>query len=348
MVSFYPGPSRIDPLIKDYLEEALQSGILSQNHRSNAFMALYESTYHAAQEYLGVPEDYSMYFISSATECWEILSQDLGAANNLHLYNGAFGEKGFLVNRSLYPNTTTAVVFDKEELPTIESYDANVLHLTQNETANGTQLPASWITSLRKKNPAALITVDATSSLGGQLLNIQDADVWFASVQKCFGLPSGMAVLFCSPQLVERCRHNKKVYYNSITQQELQFKKRQTTHTPNTLGIYLLNKVLRSRRTLTTLSQTLNAQAKEWYAALEQHPLFQPLVHNIEVRSDTVIAAQGHAADIERFKKHCVQNHYIIGNGYGQHASETFRIANFPSHQKEEIAFLHQLLISFQ
>jgi len=348
MVSFYPGPSRLDPHLKHYIQDAFQSGILSQNHRSPAFIQLYENTWTTVRSYFEVPDDYSLYFVSSATECWEILSQELGQLKNLHLYNGAFGEKGFNSNVSFHPDTVIGLPFDQEENPAAQTYAAEVIHLTQNETANGTQLSGDWLKELRQKNPAAFITVDATSSLGGQSLPMASADIWFASVQKCLGLPSGMAVLMCSKRVIECCKKIKSGHYNTIASLEEQFKKRQTTHTPNILGIYLLYRVLSERIKLNELHGTLKQQAKEWYALIEQHSLFEPLIHNKDVRSDTIITVKGNPSDIDRFKNHCAEKEYIIGNGYGADKNSTFRIANFPAHQPLEVAFLQHLLINFK
>jgi phosphoserine aminotransferase len=334
--------------VEHYLREALQSGILSQNHRSSVFMQLYEDTWSTVRSYFNVPDDYSLYFVSSATECWEILSQELGQLKNLHVYNGAFGEKGFNINASFHPDTVIGLPFDKEESPLAEAYHAEVIHLTQNETANGTQLSADWLENLRKQNPSAYITVDATSSLGGQVLPIASADVWFASVQKCLGLPSGMAVLMCSKRVVEFCKNNKTPYYNSIASLELQFQTRQTTHTPNILAIYLFYRTLRARQELKTIHESLKNQAQKWYQLLEQHSLFEPLIASQAQRSDTIIAVQGPASDIERFKTYCSEKEYIIGNGYGADKGNTFRIANFPAHQVSEVAFLQDLLIHFK
>ncbi|MBC7485212.1 MAG: aminotransferase class V-fold PLP-dependent enzyme [Cytophagaceae bacterium] len=334
--------------MEHYIHDAFQSGILSQNHRSPAFMQLYENTWTTVRSYFEVPDDYSLYFVSSATECWEILSQELGQLKNLHLYNGAFGEKGFNINASFHPNTVIGLPFDQEENPAAQTYSAEVIHLTQNETANGTQLSAVWLKVLRKNNTTAFITVDATSSLGGQALPMASADVWFASVQKCLGLPSGMAVLICSKRLVDFCKKNNSGYYNSITSLEDQFQKRQTTHTPNILGIYLLYRVLSERLKLNELHHTLKQQARQWYELIEQHALFESLIYNKDVRSDTIITVKGNPSDIERFKNHCAEKEYIIGNGYGADKNSTFRIANFPAHQAAEVAFLQHLLINFK
>lgn len=348
MISFYPGPSRLDPHLEHYTRDAFLSGILSQNHRSAAFMELYEDTLDIVRSYFNVPEDYSLYFVSSATECWEILSQELGSMKNVHVYNGAFGEKGFTLNSSFHPDTVVGLPFDQEENTVAQTYAAEVIHLTQNETANGTQLSYSYLEELRKQNPLALITVDATSSLGGQVLPMSSADVWYASVQKCLGLPSGMAVLICSKRMVEWCKKNKTVYYNSVASLESNFQNRQTTHTPNVLGIYLLQRTLNDRLPLKDIHAALRQQAQQWYQIVEQHSIVKPLILNEAQRSDTIIAVKGDPSDIERFKNHCLQQGYIIGNGYGVNKNHTFRIANFPAHQKSEIAFLQNLLINFK
>jgi len=311
-------------------------------------MQLYEDTWTTVCSYFNIPDDYSLYFVSSATECWEILSQELGQLKNLHIYNGAFGEKGFNSNASFHPDTVIGLPFDKEEFPRAQAYAAEVIHLTHNETANGTQLPASWLEELRKQNPSAFITVDATSSFGGQVLPMASADVWFASVQKCLGLPSGMGVLICSKRVVDFCKKNKTSYYNSIASQELQFQNRQTTHTPNILGVYLLYRTLNARQELKVIHQSLKDQAQQWYQLLETNTLFQPLIATKALRSDTIIAAAGNASSIERFKTYCAQKEYIIGNGYGADKNNTFRIANFPAHQTSEIAVLQDLLIHYK
>jgi phosphoserine aminotransferase len=121
--------------------------------------------------------------------------------------------------------------------------DADVVCLTHNETSNGTHLK-QWNTILAKY-PDALIAVDATSSMAGVELDWQSADIWFASVQKCFGLPAGMAVMVCSPRALQYAESiGDRKYYNSLLFMNDNFKKYQTHYTPNVLEIYLLSKIL--------------------------------------------------------------------------------------------------------
>ncbi|MEL7002780.1 MAG: aminotransferase class V-fold PLP-dependent enzyme, partial [Bacteroidota bacterium] len=60
-----------------YVKEAYNEGILSANHRSQSFMDLYKKTQDLLRAKLNVPEDYFIFFTSSATECWEIIAQSL-------------------------------------------------------------------------------------------------------------------------------------------------------------------------------------------------------------------------------------------------------------------------------
>lgn len=350
MVSFYPGPSVLQPNLEHYFKDALEEGILSENHRSDAFMALHQKAVLAVKEYLKIPENYSVYFVSSATECWEIICQDFIDCKTVHVYNGAFGEKWFQYNQSLQNKNCHGFTFNQENvlpLNLVKKENAQVIHITQNETSNGTQINNVHLEILRNENPEAFICVDATSSLGGQDLPIGNADIWFASVQKCFGLPSGMAVLICSNKSIEYSKKRDQPFYNSVYKQEQQYAKHQTTHTPNTLGIYLLNKTIEQSKTIEILSQKLREQALRWYTLFSEHRVFEPLVLNPSTRSDTVIALKGSEEVIDKLKLTCRNQGYILGNGYGKDNASTFRIANFPAHQEKDILALQHIITHF-
>ena len=77
MISFYPGPSRVHEEIPDYVKEAYREGILSINHRSEEFMSMSEKTISLLKNKLEIPKNYSVFYTTSATECWEIIAQSL-------------------------------------------------------------------------------------------------------------------------------------------------------------------------------------------------------------------------------------------------------------------------------
>ena len=84
LISFYPGPSRVYDDIPKYVKEAHKEGVLSMNHRSDEFMALYKETVSLLQKKLNIPKDYTILFTSSATECWEMIAQSLIEKESIH------------------------------------------------------------------------------------------------------------------------------------------------------------------------------------------------------------------------------------------------------------------------
>ncbi|MBX2914449.1 MAG: alanine--glyoxylate aminotransferase family protein [Cyclobacteriaceae bacterium] len=331
MISFYPGPSQVHDRVAAYVREAQLAGILSMNHRSPACMALVKKTISVLKQKLNVPKSYTVLFLSSATECWEVLAQSLVVESSTHLYNGAFGKKWFSYTQALKPGATAVVFHREEELP-VASYQGEVLCITQNETSNGTQVSMPVLKKIRFQNPHALLAIDATSSMGGQVLDFSIGDVWFASVQKCFGLPAGLAVMICSPRAVQRVQHlNERAHYNSLVNQLHFAANHQTTHTPNVLGIYLLYRVLQDSTAVQPIYKRLRQQAATCYAQLTEAKNLQPLIQNPAVRSDTVIAVTASVAAIKRTKAKAKRARLLLGEGYGELKHSTFRVANFPA-----------------
>jgi phosphoserine aminotransferase len=350
MKSFYPGPSKLYHEIAGLMQKACEEGVLSINHRSKEFIALSKSTIQLLKEKLNIPTDYSVFYTSSATECWEIISQSLVRKQSFHIYNGAFGEKWHEYSRKINLDSR-GLAFDLEGTPEVQGLklfkETEMLCLTQNETSNGTQVSHEIIEAYQQRFPELLLAIDATSSLGGTELNIAGADIWFASVQKCFGLPAGMALLICSPKAMKRAAQiNDKRRYNSLLLMQEKMKDWQTTHTPNVLNIYLLKNILEKIHTINKISDATHQKAKTWYSFFEGRKNMSPLVKNTNLRSDTVICVQGQDSFIASLKDAAKNEGYLLGNGYGKWAKNTFRIANFPAITEEDIRSLQEFLIN--
>lgn len=347
MTTFYPGPSQIYPQIADYLQDAYQSGILSANHRSTQCMALVEHTLELFHVKLNVPKEYSIFFTSSATECWEIISQSIISPRYVHIYNGAFGKKWFEYSSKLAQNECTSLEFGiAETLPAFEKKYDDIVCITQNETSNGTQIGMSQLAHIQANNQ--LIAIDAVSSMAGIELDWNLADIWLASVQKCFGLPAGLGIMVCSPKtlhVVENQNHTN--HYNSLLFIAKNMDKFQTTHTPNVLGIYLLNRVLQQIPNITETSKRIKKQAHDWYEFFDVNSNFELLCKNKTTQSDTVIVVKGGAHQIEELKKKAQEIGLILGKGYGSFAENTFRIANFPAIEPNDIERLKHCISTF-
>lgn len=348
MISLYPGPSKLHRSVPSFMQEAADAGILSINHRSDTFMELMQDTKQALTHTLRIPNGYATLFTSSATECWEILAQSLLKGSSLHLFNGAFGEKWFTYAHHIKRGSEKNVFGLQEALPVEEvliPLMAEMVCITQNETSNGTKVSSKLISSLQEMSPSTLIAVDATSSLAGEALNLECADVWFASVQKCFGLPAGLGVMLLSERAQARVRYiHEEGRYNSLLSLLDFSKKNQTPYTPNVLGIFLLGKICSTLGETALYYPALAARAKQLYSYFEQHPMLEPLVHQEQVRSDTVVAVRGAADAVQKAHILAKEAGLLLGKGYGKWEKETFRIANFPSHDDEEHALLMRTL----
>jgi phosphoserine aminotransferase len=349
MLSFYPGPSKVHPEVLGFIQEAFSNGVVSINHRSERFEVLLKDTLQILHEKWNIPHDYTLYFISSATEAWEIVAQSLIKEKSLHLYNGAFGKKWAHYTKQIIPNALSVEFGLNEDLksiaPTLTTKDFDTICLVQSETSNGTgQTICRSDFDLQED---AIIAVDATSTMGGINLPWPEADVWFASVQKCMGIPAGLGVLICSSKALERATQlNKKVHYNDILLMEENRKLFQTHYTPNVLSIYVLNKLAHLLPNLTVIDQQTWEKASiltDYFSNANSFNL-SFLIENPNLRLPTVFALQGEPEQIKRLQNLCLKNNIELGKGYGEWKDNTIRIANFPSHTLEDFSQLINLI----
>ena len=347
MISFYPGPSRVHDEVPAYVKDAFKAGIMSINHRSEEFMKMSETTITLLKNKLNIPKSYTVFFTSSATECWEIIAQSLVKDKSFHLYNGAFGQKWFDYTKRIHP-LAIPLPFDLNEKlnpkKLIFEQREGIICLTQNETSNGTQVATSVIKAIKKTNPSYLIAVDATSSMAGIELEFKSADIWFASVQKCFGLPAGLGLLICSPQALQQSEAiGEKNHYNSLGFMTEMMAKWQTSCTPNVLGIYLLMRVLENSEPIDAVHAMTLERYEKWVEFLSGTTL-KHLIDNEAVHSHTVIPVSMNADVVQKIKKDAKSQGLLLGEGYGNWKSTSFRIANFPALKEKEIQSLMKFL----
>lgn len=348
MTTFNPGPSQQYDSIPGYLQDACTEGILSMGHRGARFQQLYEAVLQGFRDKLGLPQDYSLYFFGSATECWQVLAEGIISKNALHAYSGAFGQRWYEYAQHIVPGVQSlpfGVDTPFAQLQGSLLQPVEMVCFTHNETSNGSQVPLARVAEVRAVLQEQLIAIDATSSMGGQQLPWTVADVWFASVQKCFGMPAGLAVMACSPHARKRMAtiaHTGR--YNGLMRVHQYWETRQTSYTPNVLAIYLLGRVLADATSIADTDSLLQQRAQRYYALLEAHPVLQPHVQLAASRSVTTIAVDCPPELLDKIKADALALGLQLGNGYKPLHTGTFRIANFPAIQQEAVDRLCQFI----
>lgn len=344
MLSFYPGPSKVHPESLVYIQEAFEQGIISINHRSERFEKLLEATFQTLHYKWNIPADYTIYFVSSATEAWEIVNQSLVRNKSTHLYNGAFGKKWAHYAGSVADSIEFRIDQSLVEMAQqIGPIRGDTLCLVQSETSNGTGQ------KIRRSDyqlaEDALIAVDATSSMGGIELPWSEADVWLASVQKCIGIPAGMGLMICSPKALARAKEmGRHTHYNDVLFLEENRRHFQTQMTPNILSIYLVFRLTQQLPMLSEIHQATLAKLKIWTDFWDKETAFSYLIEKPELRLPTVLALKGNPEKINQLHETCLKKGIELGKGYGEWKQTSFRIANFPSHTIEDIQTLIQTI----
>lgn len=227
---------------------------------------------------------------------------------------------------------------------------ADHIAITHNETSTGVSTPLETIYKIREANSEAIISIDAVSSLPYLNIDYTKIDALYVSVQKCFGLPAGLGIWLVNDRCIQRAEETTKnisvlkSYHNllSLVQQARNF---QTVSTPNVFSIYLLAKVTADmlHRGIQLIRSEIKYKSAILYKMIDDHQKLQAFVIDKSLRSDTIIVlnTNDHTSEIIDFLEH---KKLIIGTGYGKMKNTQARIANFPTHSKEQFEMLTDLL----
>ncbi|MDH5379246.1 MAG: aminotransferase class V-fold PLP-dependent enzyme [Cyclobacteriaceae bacterium] len=352
-IYFTPGPSELYFTVEDHIKTALKKGVPSISHRSSQFKSIYSETVEGIRQLLNLPENYYIGFTSSANEVWERILQNLVVNKSTHLVNGAFSNK-FYEFATLMGKDATKIEADYGQCidPKTVSLDPDteLLAITHNETSSGANQTLDDIKSLREMYPDQLLALDVVSSAPSYPIDYSMVDTAYFSVQKCFGLPAGLGVWIYNDRCLEKNSQIQKTNstgtYHRLSHLHEMGLKNQNPETPNVLGIYLLGEVVKDmlRKGQETIWRETQYKSSLLYHNLENHSLFTPFVKKKEWRSNTtlVFECKNPSEVIEKLS----EKNMIIGKGYGKYADSQIRIANFPTHSKEQVELLVDILLS--
>ncbi len=349
---FTPGPSELYFSVEQHVKKALRTGIGSITHRGQQFKDIYKQVDTNLRELLNLPNNYTILFTNSATEVWDLSTEGLIKEKSLHIVNGAFSEKFYkVVNNSSKEALLTSSNWG--EFPEID-YDlvkqADHIAITHNETSTGVSTPLETIYKIREENSEAIISIDAVSSLPYVDIDYTKIDALYVSVQKCFGLPAGLGIWLVNDRCLSKAEEvlkekNGFLSYHNINALVKQARNYQTVSTPNVLIIYLLAKVTSDmlNRGIQLIRSEIKYKSAIFYKMIERHSKITSFVNDKSLQSDTIIVlnTEENTQDLMDF---LASKKLLVGTGYGKVKSTQVRIANFPTHSKEQFEMLTDLV----
>lgn len=348
-IYFTVGPSQVYPTIYKHLNKSIEQDIFSLNHRGAGFKELFKSTTEGLKKLLNIPANFQIFFVSSALESMERITQSTCGKTSFHIITGAFGKAWANYASQLGKNVLT-VNFDNTNEAKLSDLKipekAEIICITQNDTSTGFWIPMSEIIALKNKYPEKLIALDIVSSVPYVDIDFKYVDLAFFSVQKGFGLPAGLAVIIASPKALEKTETliKKGVVvggYHSFKNLSAKAEGFQTPETPNVLNIFLLNAVIGDmlKKGLKKIRQEIDQKSQSLYKFFENHKQFEPFIKYSEFRSPTTLVIDVKSQS-EKLRKKLAKTGYIVGAGYGDNKLTHIRIANFPSHQLKDVKLL--------
>jgi len=185
---------------------------------------------------------------------------------------------------------------------------------------------------MKEKYPDVLVFVDAVSAMVGLPLHFDELawDVTFASVQKAFAIPPGLAVAVVSNRALEKSKNvPNRGYYFDFQQFAKRAQQSQTPATPNIPHIMALN--YQCEKLLTEGMDNVWKRhgrmgdfVRAW--AGEKFDLF--CEQNYASNTLTTVKNTRGINVAETINAIQEKHNTIFGNGYGKLKEQTFRIAH--------------------
>lgn len=331
---FIPGPVKVD---QDVLEQLARPTL---GHRGKEYTQLHKETIDMLKKIFFTEQNVFL-STSSASGIWEAAIRNCVGFDETVLAAccGAFSDKWASVIKSCgrkvdelkveWGKATTAQLIDEK----LASGKYAAITLVYSETSTGLANPVYEISKMMKeKYPDVLVFVDSVSAMVGLPLHFDQLgwDITFASVQKAFAIPPGLAVAVVTKRALEKSKSvPDRGYYFDFQNFAKAAEKNQTPTTPNIPHIMALNyqckKLLKEgMENVWTRHKKMAEFVRGW--AKEKFDLFceekyasntlttVKNTHGINV-AETIAVIQ---------KKH----NTIFGNGYGRLKEQAFRIAH--------------------
>jgi aspartate aminotransferase-like enzyme len=344
---YIPGPTEV----RDDVIEAMCQPMFG--HRMDRMTDLYTTVVEDTREFLDTDNDVVV-LTASGTEFMESSILNLVDEDVLCTTCGSFSERQANVAERLGKNVDTleyewgrAVKPENvREALEADGTDYDAITCVMNESSTGVRNPVEEIGDVVAEFPDTYFVVDAVSSLGGDYFDIDahGIDVVFASVQKAFAMPPGLAVCVVSEAAYERELEKDSASWYGGFQRSLDYydRKGQTHSTPAIPVMLAYRRQMKhmleeGHEARDERHREMAEYTREW--AREHFSVFPEEGYE----SQTVSCIENtRGIDVaETIETVSEEYDMVFSNGYGSTLSEkTFRIGHMGEHTVESIEAL--------
>ena len=341
---FVPGPVDVAPEVLAAQAKPMMP------HRSKDFETLFKRTEEKAKKIF-----YTQYRVFQGTHSGSGM-QEAGMRNFVQdtvlcVVNGAFAERWYEVavtngKQADRLDVDWGMVLTPDRLAdALKKKHYEAVAIIHNETSTEAENPVKELAAVAHEvSPDTLVMVDAVSSLGGTLIDMDGwgIDFLLTSSQKCLALPPGLSLASANDRAMKKAESvtNRGWYFDLIRMEKHRLKD-STPMTPVMPLIYALDVGLDR-----ILAEGLENRFAR-HAAMAKRTQSWAIDHGMNpmspepYRSKTVSTIQNsHGWDISALNKFLLQRGMRIANGYGIWKDKTFRIAHMGEIQMNDVETL--------
>ena len=345
------GPSKVRPeQIQAIVDGA--STVIGTSHRKPGVKDVVGSVRSGLADLFSLPEGYEIVLsLGGATAFWDAATFGLIEKKSGHLSFGEFSGK-FAKASAQAPWLDEPEILEAEPgtAPTPQAFEgADVIAWAHNETSTGAMVP---VTS-PEGSEGSLVVVDATSGAGGLPVEMDQADVYYFSPQKCFASDGGLWLAAMSPAALERIERidasdrfipaflNLQTAVNNS-------RKNQTYNTPAVATLLMLDNQIQwmnANGGLAGMVERTTANSSVIYDWAESRPEATPFVSDPAARSLVVCTVDfDESVDAAEVAKVLRANGILDTESYRKLGRNQLRIGAFPAIEKDNMVTLTRAL----
>lgn len=340
------GPSKVRP---EQLQAIVDGGatIVGTSHRQAGVKDVVGDVREGLAELFSLPEGYEIVLsLGGATAFWDAATFGLIENRSGHFACGEFsGKFAKAAKKAPWLEEPVVVEASPGDTPPVQALEgADLLAWAHNETSTGAMMPVT-----RPAGTDALVAIDATSGAGGLPVDLEEADVYYFSPQKCFASDGGLWFAAMSPRAIERIERINASgrfipEFLNLQTAVTNSRKNQTYNTPAVGSLLMLrNQVewMNAQGGLDAMVARTTESSSALYEWAEKRAEATPFVSDPEKRS-LVVGTIDFSDDVDATKlaKVLRANKIVDVEPYRKLGRNQLRIGMFPAIDPEDIRTL--------